>query len=88
MAKRKPMTFKELHDLIPQVVADNLGPLNDALEYAQKLHDAAVEEQDIRECQNLIDVVNTRIDKLAGEGDMLQKRIQQIAYLAHANQGF
>lgn len=82
------MTYKELYDLIPQVVADNYGPLQDALQYAQKLLDAATDEPEIRECQNLIDVVNTRIDKLAGEVDMLQKRIQQIAYLAHANQGF
>ena len=81
------MTYKELHDLIPIVVQENFGELHGAILKVQQLRDMA-DEKDVAEADEVEELINARIEKIAGEVDMLQKRIHQIALLAHSANGF
>jgi len=81
------MTYKELHDLIPTVVHENFGELHKAILKVQELRDLAT-EKDKETADEVEKLINERIEKIAGEVDMLQKRIHQIALMAHSADGF
>ena len=82
------MTFKELHDLIPKVVADNMGQIADAERYANELFDAAVEGADIQSATELLQLIENRKHQIEKIEKGIQNSIHQLAIFAHAQQGF
>jgi hypothetical protein len=77
------MNLKELYDMVPGVVADNLYEMEKATKHAQELLMAAEEPCDKDEAQKLIVLIQTRQDQILRATEMLQKSIYHIALLAH-----
>lgn len=77
------MTMKELYDMVPGVVADNLHEMERATKHAQELLMAAEEPCDKEEAQKLLVMIQTRQDQILRATDMLQKSIYHLALLAH-----
>lgn len=81
------MTYFELYNLIPEVIADNSYELLKAEKYADDLEAAADEEQ-TAEIAKLRTMINNRRNMLARIGDKLQKSIYELALLSHNTKGF
>jgi hypothetical protein len=81
------MTLKEYHDLLPQVVADNMGNLKGAEDFAKQLVDNADEEK-LFEAQQVVGMVAERMAQVDRMVSGLQNTIHQLALALHSNDGF
>jgi hypothetical protein len=82
------MTFKHLHDLIPKVVASNMGQIKDAERYATSLLEVAESPEDIESGKELLVLIENRKHQIEKFEKGIQNSIHQLAIFAHAQQGF
>ena len=81
------MTLKEYYDLLPTVVADNMGGINKAEQFAADLVANAPDDQ-WREAQNVVTMVAARKEAIERMTGNLANAIHQLALAMHANEGF
>jgi hypothetical protein len=82
------MTYRELYDLVPQVVAGNMGELDRALEHCQNLLLAAESEEDREGAREVTRRVQLRREELEKRAKGVQGLIVQMALGAHSTEGF
>lgn len=88
LLKGDRMTFKELHDLIPKVVADNMGQIQDAERYANELAANSESPDDIESVKELMVLIENRKHQIERFQSGIQNSIHQLAIFAHAAKGF
>lgn len=82
------MTYKDLYDLVPQVVAENMTAINDAIAYVENIHAVADDDIHRQEAEKLIERISTQRYQLYRIGGNIQKSIYQMAMMAKMVDGF
>ena len=82
------MTYKELHDLIPEVVGTNSHQLVKAEQHAYALREAADNDNDRMEADKLFSMIDNRREQLQRMMKGIQNSIHQMALLSHSTEGF
>ena len=81
------MMLKEYYDLLPTVVADNMGGINKAEQFAADLVANAPDDPWLED-QNVVTMVATRKEAIERMTGNLANAIHQLALAMHANEGF
>ena len=82
------MTYWELYNLIPVVVADNMLAINEALAHVNRLMDADETGEHREDGEKLVTRIEQQREQLYRIGTNMQKTVHQMALMSKMVEGF